>query len=482
MTSLGRALHALPVLSILLALPGPAAAQAKRPFGEGTHALRVILHRMDLEPIATGREFRQGVNTDPERILIICLGKTDFLTRVPGGLPAFIGQGGALLLATDRQCEVLRDQWGVGVTGELLSVSAGSKQAYRGSPDCPFVVPYRGAKPPIFDGLTRVATNAPSYLKFEPGPRNNQRTRTLARVADTIPDRWGIERVRPFAVAGDESVDGGRLLLFADHSLFINDMMLQTDNDNFDLARAAISWLTDGGKRNRVLLLDDGDIVTSFDVPMQDVPPLPLPSEADLVRFANKAIVGLEREDFFNQMIRKLIPRVVLWRGVLVVLTLAVAAYFLLRLVRSRYRIDARVPLLQPALAALTPPAAIVDLRHQAMHADGNYWDAAREMARRFFDATPGGDGPERPRVRASGDWRQRFRRWRQVHRLWRLAHGRRPWRVSARALQRLANELDMLKAALADGSLAFQGTTQPILASGGRQPPVDFLRRTTGD
>ena len=65
-----------------------------------------------------------------------------------------------------------------------------------------------------------------------------------------------------FAV-GAQLAGGGRLLVLADHSIFINDMMLQTDNDNIPFAFNVVRWLTDAGngqRRTDVLFYDDGQI------------------------------------------------------------------------------------------------------------------------------------------------------------------------------------------------------------------------------
>jgi hypothetical protein len=54
-----------------------------------------------------------------------------------------------------------------------------------------------------------------------------------------------------FAAGGDWGEKGGRILILADHSVFINDMMTPDDNDNLEFASNCLEWLTDGGKRSR---------------------------------------------------------------------------------------------------------------------------------------------------------------------------------------------------------------------------------------
>ena len=83
----------------------------------------------------------------------------------------------------------------------------------------------------------------------------------------------GLSRVHE-AAARPES----RVLVLSDQSVFINGMMLQPDNDNFDFAYNCVNWLTGPGQRKQVLLLDQGIAITSFDVPVKWVLDGPPPS------------------------------------------------------------------------------------------------------------------------------------------------------------------------------------------------------------
>ena len=62
------------------------------------------------------------------------------------------------------------------------------------------------------------------------------------------------------------SPDEQPILLIPDHSVFINSMMLQTDNGNSRFAQNAVRWLTNDGTRRRVLFLADGEVIPRFAV------------------------------------------------------------------------------------------------------------------------------------------------------------------------------------------------------------------------
>src|SRR5262249_46817188 len=95
----------------------------------------------------------------------------------------------------------------------------------------------------------------------------------------------------PFAAGGP--FGQGRALVLADHSIFINDMMLRKDNDNLAFAASCIDWLTEGGKRNQVLMIDEGEVVTTFQVPLQELDP-PMPGAAEMI---NHVLLRLEEGD-----------------------------------------------------------------------------------------------------------------------------------------------------------------------------------------
>src|SRR5262249_7474699 len=126
---------------------------------------------------------------------------------------------------------------------------------YQGVSDCLVVEPREGG-PPLFwapqgNRPLRVATNRPSFLYptrrgplpegaavLAEFPRGCYYGRNLGYLQKGAP-------TNPFAAAATHGK--GRLLLLADHSIFINDMMQQEDNQNVEFAATALNWLKAGG-------------------------------------------------------------------------------------------------------------------------------------------------------------------------------------------------------------------------------------------
>src|SRR5262249_56049092 len=150
----------------------------------------------------------------------------------------------------------------------------------------------------LFVGRTAVrldevglATNRPSCLW--PLPRDEHRVAEFPKGCryDTpegqayLPPR---QRPLPFAVRR-EFDSGGRLLLLADHSVFINEMMLKSDNGNVDFTYNAIEWLKgDNKERNRVLFVSDGNIETKLDIPIREEPVSLLDIQAKFIQDAKE--------------------------------------------------------------------------------------------------------------------------------------------------------------------------------------------------
>src|SRR5262249_20939689 len=115
-----------------------------------------------------------------------------------------------------------------------------------------------------------------------------------------------------FAAGGDWGK--GRVLVLADHSVFINEMMLQTDNDNISFTCNCMEWLRDG-RRDRVLFIEEGTITANFNVPVIE-PPLPPPGP-----WINQLVQGMEDENLFNRAILRRVTPGQIFRALLLALT-----------------------------------------------------------------------------------------------------------------------------------------------------------------
>ena len=531
------------VLALGPSCPAATGSTDAVPYGQRTDAFRRVLFEFRFQPLHTFADLQ----ANPSESLLIVLGDPHCLSKstFPQGLRSFVQRGGAVLIATDRETkgeasELLGQLAGVAVTGEtLICVNPDPKGLYDGSPYCPFVEPLEdtigprgstnilgivaalvgaGSRPALFRNPLpdkpdlRVATNAPSRLLKKswllPGGihrlaqlsngcldetlRHYSLKKIILNIDKTIEseDASADEKItrqlsgeRPlFAVGG--TVGKGRVLVLADHSVFINRMLLPRDNGNLEFTANCLHWLRGGvstptealrvlngpqaleqltGQRNKVLFWDDGVIRTDLEVPLTRVPLEPsLPPEPVIVAALDKTIANLEDNDYFNRKLLENMDDVSgghqrLLRYVVYLLTLAASLLVSYRFLwRGRYRPESAVLSLTDALGPHRSKLSWMEQRRRAQLRSGNVWETAHRLARECFEsANISLSAPAPPRmVMTHGGWRRRWRLRRRLVRLWHLAHGNAPFVISPKALQRRVRELEELKIALADGTL----------------------------
>jgi hypothetical protein len=498
-----HALLAGGLLALAVALvPGSARAQRanadeerrRAALREGTHAFRFILNDLQLKPLNGFGDLEE----QQDKTILIVLGRPERLSEVPGGLSAFVRKGGATLIATDRALPAgeVREQVvevaGVSVNAETV-VCRNLEACYQKLDHCPFLEPLEDAPPDLFQtekqGRVWVATNLPSWL-LPKGPLPEQ-VRPLASLPPgCAPERpirhmprgdpeW---RGRPprfgpppwqrklFAVGGD--VGRGRVLVLADHSIFINQMMLPRDNNNAEFTYNCVNYLRQDGQRQRVLFVEDGVVQTDFKVPLQTlkVPPEELLKELFRRRRevgiqANGALARAEGRNDHNELLLEALEGRGLYgerlgRAALMLLALALLIYGVYRIgSRARHRRDLAVPLLPQVVDGNLPAAPLPAQRHQALLRGGNLWEPARAVVRQWFadlglSAEVGGAPP---RVTGGGGWWQRWQVRRLVRRLWALAYGPAPLRVRPATYRRLLADLEGLRGALDGGAVRLE-------------------------
>ena len=257
-----------------------------------------------------------------------------------------------------------------------------------------------------------------------------------------------------FAVGG--TVGKGRVLVLADHSIFINRMILPRNTGNLEFAANCLHWLRGdastpdemlhaviprrgglappslNGQRDKVLFWEDGSVHADFRVPMKEmsINP-PRPSAPAIVAALNRGVRNMENQNAFNRQLldgleeRRLVPGT---SGSLDPLRAdarfaAFSGYLFVW--RGRHRVDAAVPLLGYAVARHEPKLSLLEQRRRSMLHSGNVWETAHRLARQCFESAgvpltgTSPHGPRRARrvVAAS-------RVDRRMARLWELARG----------------------------------------------------------
>jgi len=416
---------------------------------EGTEAFRSLLHHFALQPVKSLDELRQ---LDHAATLIVVFGANQMLTDIcdaVGGLQRFKEQGGAVLVATDRDS-------GSGLVGYGLRVSGtpvvDPRAGYRDIKSCPRVA--TKAPHPFFEGIrdAGVATNHPSFLEGI-GAAHRTDFVVVARFGPGSSPLNEQKRPQPYMVA---SRDSQRVLILAGHGVFMNMLLAQVDNDNMTFACNCVRWLSQGpaAKRKYALFVENGTIVDEFDLGLTGPPALPLPPTQVL----NRMIRDLEKENFFNRLLGEFVTRAGILRTALLLCSLVLVLYGGWRLIGARQRSEVAVPLVG-ANPASGEAQTVLTQRRNAMTERGNFAEAAAGLVRGFFAeyAPLAARAPfthqSRVPFRAEGGWFGRVLLMRQVNYLWGIATED-AGAVSARQMQRLPPLLDHVAAALQQGRL----------------------------
>jgi hypothetical protein len=308
----------------------------------GLEAFGHILHSFNLKPITKVENAR----LTPEKTLLIVFGDLDKWTGLDGGgslakdLENFCEKGGALLLASDYPDLQMRLPYNL--TNPGISVHARGQNRYKGEWDqCPLLK--GSADHPLFNNVKKgLATNNPSILRMTGS--------SLARLAKFPQDCYFLAALRLPADAGylfgspKDAPPSGRVVALAGPGVFLNGMLIQTDNDNFTFAWNTIQWLVEGpkGLREYALFIHDGKMIDNFALPLKRFDSVPIPP----IQVVNRVLRGLEDENFFNRVLIENVGKEVLLRVLLFVGSLIVLILGALRIMKGRYRLDMKVPLI----------------------------------------------------------------------------------------------------------------------------------------
>jgi hypothetical protein len=434
-------------------------ARTSIPF-DGSHVFRHFLKLHKLEPLQSLADLSK---VHPQETLLVVFGDTRMLPQVvrrfapTNGLSQFRQQGGAILIASDREGRL--SDLNLSISGHGVHVVFWERKkgppAYREKMDCPLLADAGELGPQIPAGLRQgIATNKPSSVS----PDRDCPLRILAPFPKGCMELGG-RRLQfgplPYILGTnrDGEVEGkekGPVLVLGGHGVFMNGMLAQQDNDNWDFAMSCLRWLTAAGQRKYALFIEEGRVVRTFDVPLIRVP-LPI------VPMINAGLRWIEEENLLNRLIQEHVDRDELMKWLLVGCSGLLGLYGLRRLVRAHHRGDPKVPLVAVRVAEDTSPQPAIARRRQAIVEEHNCWEAARDLARLCFEGhSAAGSSPQAPPLPV-----RKSRRWqRDVERLWRLAYGE-PLPVSPGQFAVLVAMMARVRAALDDGALRFESSPQ---------------------
>lgn len=268
-------------------------------------------------------------------------------------------------------------------------------------------------------------------------------------------------------------------MLLADHSIFINEMLLQEDKavdttddiGNVTFAYNALEWLRgDEQQRNKVMFVIDGRIESELNIPLIQQPITLKELEAQVAAGGNALVKKFnEEETTINRgMIkglgrgpgRMLFGRRNWYRNwfllLIMIVTLAFGFYGFRRLRRATHHIESGVPLLATALERNEPERNQVLSRQESLLESNILTSQAKEAAKEFFQEFIGInlDAELKLTVAIQGGWWQRWSWKRRVFQLWNFALGKLKWTVSVRGFRGILNQIDQVKRAVDTGQI----------------------------
>jgi len=487
------------VVAILVAAPTAPAQEPKKQLKpeERTayHGLRGLLNEMGVKPVA---DFDAAAK-DAGQTILVMLGDPSWLRDQPRGyLRDFVKAGGAVLIATDHDLlndtawnGELRGLTGVSVAGDPV-VCAEAANRYDDLPELPLLElaelhPNDPAPLTAFQGLAgspRIAASLPGRLAVLPALFERAQVVRTMRLVAFLPEGAALQRdyrlrgdraprleeeQHWFGLAGQPPGHAGKVVLLADHHVFMNDLVFREDLGNFDFAATTLRYLAEGPgpdqTRTKCLLLDNGRVETDFNVVLDGL--LEFDFET-LRREARKLEIGLSvlaRQGKFDAAAWRWLENnnfspAKFWMLAGLALTGLAALYVVYRLLASRAPVEVGLPRLGRSLEKQVPTARLAAQRLEEQLDHGRLYEPARHLARSMFLGAGLAAGPKPPPVRISGGWWARWRGAARFRRLWRLAFADRPVPVTARQWPGLVRDVADVRQGLLDGTIQPEAAT----------------------
>jgi len=438
-------------VALAVAFPSAVCAQQAPPenvslFGKRYDAFRSMFAQKSLS-LGTLAEFEQIQGDDARRWIVVALGDVSKLPTPLGGWTRFVRRGGALLVASDHGGAPAGAEFNVIFHPQPVLAPPDVECYPADQRDCPLVTDFKEGSP-LFENLEMIALNRSGYLDVL-GGFPEWTSATLPRgPTDATGRNVGGKPVIYGAAEGD-----GRFLFVADHSIYINETMLNQDDDvlNAPFAVNTVSWLinTRDAAELKVLFLEDGRPIDEWIDPRYVSGDWPTSTMQEKLQTLDKLLRAIDRMileqqarrdpqtglTLYNQSIRNwesqrppgAFLRAALW-GLAAFVLMATLGWLLGR----RAPPPERVAAAQSDKPAAPPPygpkmeddpthRSLLDRRRIEMLEEGHYVDLARRLSRVWLTqqlgAPPSGP-PTEPFVIKGTSPRLR-ERWREA---WRLA------------------------------------------------------------
>ena len=466
----------------------------------GTELYRALFDLRGIKPIK--RQELQNLRRYDDLIVVVIgsaefsdiADPVDFATRV-------LGSEGAALIAADTTLDLGWTEFRT--TARIVGAQIDCTDAERvlavrepgSAPDvpprplrsCPFVVPLtpdeiRAAPDPnegigkVFRGLTRVATNSPGYIVTDNlSGRFRSPLASLPRnTFQLVPG--GMVRLPQnvfFAIGSDGGDLGGyQFLALADHSVFINQMLLEPGTDNLELADRTIEYLQGSlGQRKRCLFVENGRVVENFDglrKAFSNPGGMPIPNlgamQDKLTDLGNAIVDDIQTRNVPNTILDRVLGRTRVWWS----LVALAAAYGVIHLLRrwASARKPTDVPPPPTVPGAPTGPPGVFDRRQKELLRRDNVYEPVRDTVREFFVAIGihGEQGPRHPKLVIADVVRKPDSLRKAIRDFWKLAYGP-PQEVSLARWRELEPYFGRLREAHADGKWRFVMPGAPVAA-----------------
>lgn len=415
----------------------------------GIDGFRLMLQQHGLR--ATQDEVGTAFDS-PEETVAILLGDLTDVRRIAAQLNRFINTGGALLIATD-----VRDSPAPGAVIRAtrpIAASDRQKLGYRGFNDCPIVTNVDRNSTPLFDGVSSIVTNRPGRLQC----------------ANSVkPIAWLPSARQPPLMAIYEN-GPGRLLVIADHSLFINEMLVHGDNAAF--ANNVCRWLCESGTRSKLVLVNEGKVLPDWSFG-ESPPAIPLdrllravqrgslgglPIGESVLPVVNESVSTFQRQNGFNVYARRFANRAFGGkpiRIVMIIVTIILAALLVCWLLATRSR-PRRWLTFQDGHQ--TNEATLGQSIRQ-----GNHFPYLRVLVREFFfeSGATGFERPSPPSVQTKVA-SQQSTIVRDIHGLWAVAAERSGYKMSKKTFKKKLAMLRRLRQLQLKGELRLEYHTEP--------------------